>query len=189
MAKANQEEFLGLIERRARSRHLPIIGPQKASVLAELIRRIRPKRILEVGTLIGYSAIVIGKELESDAEIITIEIDEDEAKLARENIRLSSIKPRVEVQTGDALELIPRLKGTFDFVFLDAAKHQYLDYLRLVEPLLHKGSMIVADNAQSIIVAAMFSMSKYLKYVRKSGKYDSKLVSLGWDGMEVSTML
>jgi len=189
MAKASQEEFLKRIEQRTGYKYLPIIGPRKASVLAELIRRVRPKRVLEVGTLIGYSAIVMGKELEGDAEMITIEIDEDEAKLARENIRASGIKPRVEVLIGDALELIPKLKGSFDFVFLDAAKDEYLDYLRLVEPKLHKGSMIVADNVRSVTVAPMLYMGEYLKYVRKSGRYESRLISVGWDGMEVSTKL
>lgn len=189
MTKASQEEFLKRIEQRTGYRYLPIIGPRKASVLAELIRRVRPKRVLEVGTLIGYSAIVMGKELEGDAEMITIEIDEDEAKLARENIRASGIKPRVEVLIGDALELIPKLEGSFDFVFLDAAKDEYLDYLRLVEPKLHKGSMIVADNVRSVTVAPMLYMGEYLKYVRASGRYESRLISIGWDGMEVSTKL
>lgn len=189
MSKDQLEDILKRIEQTARSRYLPIIGPRKAVVMTELIRRVKPKRVLEVGTLIGYSAIVIGKELESDAEIISIEIDKDEAELARENIQASGIKPTVQVLNGDALQLIPKLSGTFDFVFLDAAKDQYLDYLRLAEPMLHRGTVIAADNARGIAVSQMLSLGKYLRYVRKSRKYESKFIQVGWDGIEISTRL
>ena len=166
-------------------RWLPTIGPEKGRILVDLIRRNNPKRVLEVGTLVGYSAILMGRELGSDAEFITIEIDEDEAEEARENIAKAGIKARVEVLVGDALKVLPTLSGQFDFVFLDAEKDEYLDYLKLIEPKIHRGTVIVADNAG----ASAWAMRDYLNYVRNSGRYESRFIKVGWDGMEVSIKL
>jgi len=178
-------EVLRRIEEKTGRRYLPIIGPERGRILVDLIRRFKPKRILEVGTFIGYSTILMGKELGDGSEIITIEIDEEEAEQARENIREAAIKPKTKVLTGDALKVIPWLEGRFDMVFLDAAKSQYLDYLRLVEDKLHRGSVVVADNAGF----ASYSMRNYLDYVRNSGRYESQFISTKWDGIEVSIKL
>ena len=173
------------IEKRAHNEFLPIVGPEKGQVLAEEIRKAKPKRVLEVGTLIGYSAILMGKELDGSAQIITIEIHAEEAKTAEENIRKAEIPPKVEVITGDAIQVIPKLKGIFDFAFIDAEKTEYLDYLRLAEDKLRKGTVIVADNAG--IFAKQ--MRDYLDYVRASGNYSSKYVQVGVDGLEISVKL
>ena len=93
MITSKADEVLRYIERTAHRRYLPIIGSERGRILVALIRRIKPKRILEVGTFVGYSTILMGKELESDTEIVTIEIDEDEAELAKQNIRKAEIKP------------------------------------------------------------------------------------------------
>jgi predicted O-methyltransferase YrrM len=173
------------IEKRAHNEFLPIVGMEKGQVLAEEIRKAKPKRVLEVGTLIGYSAILMGKELDESAQIITIEIHAEEAKTAQENIRKAEIPPKVEVITGDAIQVIPKLKGIFDFAFIDAEKTEYIDYLRLAEDKLRKGTMIVADNAG--IFAKQ--MRNYLDYVRASGNYSSKYVQVGVDGLEISVKL
>ena len=178
-------EVLREIEGMTATQFLPIVGPKKGMVLVDAIHEIKPKRILEVGTFIGYSAITMGKELDGDATITTIEIHKDEAERARENIRRAEIKPRVEVVVGDALDVIPTLEGPFDLVFIDAEKSEYIDYLKLVEGKLHPGSMIVADNA------GIFAdqMREYLEYVRNSGKYRSRFVAMGGDGLEVSVKI
>jgi predicted O-methyltransferase YrrM len=185
MEPGSAEEVLRRIEGSKRRWYLPIISGERARVLVDVVRRFRPKRILEVGTFVGYSAILMGRELGPDAEIITIEIDEDEARMARENIRDAGIEPRVEVLTGDALELIPLLDGEFDMVFLDADKWEYINYLRLVEGKLHSGSVVVADNAGSF----SRSMRDYLDHVRESGLYESRFHPGRWDGVEVSVKL
>lgn len=165
------EEVLKEIEDAARGeKFLPIVGPSRGKILVKVIREVKPKRVLEIGTLVGYSAILMGKELGSDAHLITIEIDANNAKLAKKNIRKAEIPPTVEVLVGDALKIIPKLKGDFDLVFIDADKEQYLEYLRLVEDKLHKGSVIVADNVEHA--------PAYLDYVRSSGKYNSRFESL-----------
>jgi caffeoyl-CoA O-methyltransferase len=179
------ETILRKIEKRAHNEFLPIVGPEKGHILAEEIRKVNPKSVLEVGTLIGYSAVLMGKELDSTAQIITIEIHADEVKAAEENIRKAAIPPKVEVITGDAIQVIPQLKAVFDFVFLDAEKKEYLDYLQLAEDKLHKGTVIVADNA------GVFAnqMADYLDYVRTSGKYRSRYVAVNVDGLEISVKL
>jgi predicted O-methyltransferase YrrM len=179
------EKVLKEIERMTRNQFLPIVGPRKGRVLVETIRRTKPNRVLEVGTLIGYSATLMGKELGKEAHLVTIEIHADEAKIARENINKAKIPAKTEVIVGDAIKIIPKLKGKFDMVFIDANKTEYLEYLRLVEHKLHKGSVIIADNA------GIFAdeMRDYLDYVRSSGKYSSNYVSMGEDGLEVSVKL
>jgi predicted O-methyltransferase YrrM len=86
---------------------------------------------------------------------------------------------------GDAVKVIPTLRGCFDAVFIDAEKTEYMDYLRLVEDKLHKGAVVVADNA------GIFAdqMQDYLRYVRTSGKYRSQYVPVGDDGLEISVKL
>jgi len=179
------DEVLRRIERAAQRTYLPIMGRDRGRVLAEIVRRTKPRRILEVGTLVGYSTIIMARELEADAEIVTIEIDEEVAEMARKNIEEAMIKPRVEVLIGDALEVIQKVSGKFDVVFLDVGKSEYLDCLRLVEDRLRKGSVIIADNAG----AFAYSMRRYLDYVRKSGKYESQFIPVGRDGLEVSVKL
>jgi caffeoyl-CoA O-methyltransferase len=87
--------------------------------LVKTIREIKPKRVWIIETFIGYSAILMGKELDSDATLITIEIDPNAAKIARGNIKRAEIPPKVEVSVGDALKLIPMLQGEFDLVFIE----------------------------------------------------------------------
>jgi predicted O-methyltransferase YrrM len=185
MAQSKTNEILKEIERAAHARYLPIIGPNRGQVLSEAVRRYKPRRILEVGTLVGYSTILMGKELGEGADIITIEYDMDEAEQARANITRAELAAKVDVLVGDALEIIPILEGSFDMVFLDAAKHQYFDYLRLVEDRLHSGSVVIADNVGFI----SRSMGGYLDHVRNSGKYQSTLHRSGLDGIEVSVKL
>jgi len=179
------EKILRQIEKSAECKYLPIIGPRRGRVLAKIVAQFKPKRVLEVGTLIGDSAILMGKELGSDAEIVTIEIDRGKAEVAKKNIEKAEIKPKVQVIVGDASEVIPKLRRDFDFVFLDGHKSEYLKHLKLIEKKLHQGSVVVADNAG----AYAYSMRDYLDYVRNSGRYESHFIKLGKDGLEVSLKL
>jgi len=173
------------IEQVAEKDFLPIVGPHKGAILAEEVRKAKPRHVLEVGTLVGYSAILMGKELDESAEIVTIEIHRGEAEAAGENILKANIPAKVKIITGDATEVIPTLKGPFDFAFIDAEKTEYLQYLELAEDKLRKGAVVVADNA------GIFAdqMSDYLDYVRHSEKYQSRYVQVGDDGLEISVKL
>jgi len=185
MSSSKAVSVLREIEEMARRQSLPIVGPEKGKVLAQVIHEINPNRILEVGTLIGYSAVLIGKELGTDAHLTTIEIHANEAKLARENIRKAQVSPTIDVVVGDAIKILPKLSDKFDMVFIDAEKREYMEYLCLIEDKLHNGSVVVADNA------GIFAdqMRDYLDYVRYSGKFSSKYVPFGEDGLEVSVKL
>jgi predicted O-methyltransferase YrrM len=185
MEKSKADEVLEEVEGSAYRRYLPIIGPRRGRVLVEAVRRHRPRRILEVGTLVGYSSILMGRELDEGSEIVTIEYDRDEAEQARENIARAELSARVEVLVGDAMEIIPTLEGTFDMIFLDAAKHQYLGYLQLVEDRLRSGGVVVADNVGFM----SRSMRGYLDYMRDSGKYESEFHRSNGDGIEISVKL
>ena len=118
---------------------LPIIGPQKGRYLAEEVRKAKPMHVLEVGTLIGYSAVLMGKEMQAGSEIVTIEMHRDEAEQAGQNVLKADIPAKVKIITGNALDVIPTLQGPFDLAFIDAEKTEYLRYLQLAEPKLHKG--------------------------------------------------
>ncbi len=182
---SSADQVLRQIEKAAEKEFLPIVGPHKGKILAEEVRKAKPRHVLEVGTLIGYSAILMGKELDESAEIVTIEIHRDEAEMAGENILKANIPPKVKIITGDAIEVIPTLKGPFDFAFIDAEKSEYFQYLSLAEDKLRKGAVVVADNA------GIFAdqMRDYLDYVRNSGKYQSRYVQVGDDGLEISVKL
>jgi predicted O-methyltransferase YrrM len=164
---------------------LPIVGPAKGKILVDEVRKAKPKNVLEVGTFIGYSTIMIGRELEKTAKFVTVEEHLDEAEVAKDNIRQSELPIEVQVIAGDAVEVIPTLACCFDFVFLDAAKDEYFQYLKLVEDKLWKGAVIVADNAGKFAA----EMKEYLDYVRKSGKFSSRYVGVGNDGLEISVKL
>jgi predicted O-methyltransferase YrrM len=179
------DKVLKEIETKTKKKFLPIVGPHRGQVLVETIRKNKPKRVLEIGTLIGYSAILMAKELESSAHLITIGINPNETKSARENIIKAKIATTIDVITGDAKEVIPKLSGKFDMVFIDAEKTESLQYLQLAEPKLHKGSIIIADNAGT----HAREMADYLNYVRSSGKYSSQYVPVDEDGLEISTTL
>ena len=178
------------IETVAKRHFFPIIGPAKARLLTRLIRRKKPGRIVEAGTLVGYSAIVMARSWTSS--ITTIEINPRMSKIARKNIARAGFTKRVRIVTGDAKKILPKLKGPFDFAFLDATKEEYLAYLKAIEKKMPEGSIVVADNA------GIFAdeMQEYLDYVRKSGKYESKYYgkfanyrSGEEDGMEISVKL
>ena len=174
------------IEKIAKKNSLPSIGPIKGKIIGDIIKKHKPKKILEIGTLHGYSAILMANYLlvndniddndNTTKEIIVtcLEIDKNLANIAKENIEKARLHDRIEVITGDALEIIPKLDNNhyrFDLVFIDAVKNQYLRYLKLVEKngLLNKKSVIVADN----ILIYENEMKDYLDYVRNSGKYHS----------------
>ncbi len=184
-AQSKAQQILSKIEEQSEKQFLPIIGQKRGAVLKQVIREHKPKRVLEIGTLIGYSAILIAKELPPEAELVSIEIHEDEAKIARLNIQTAEVSPKVQVLTGDAKKVLPKLSGTFDMVFIDAEKTEYLQYLKLAEHKLHKGSVILADNA------GVFAdqMKDFLDYVRNSGKYESRYFGFENDGVEVSVKL
>ena len=181
MSKA--DKILKDIEKVAQQqpRTLPIIGPQKGAVLERFVKEKQPRTILEIGTLVGYSAILMARNLKK-GKIISIEINKKNADAAKLNIKNSGLPDKIEIINGDALEVIPTLDGPFDLVFIDANKEDYLKYLKAAEPKMAKDAVVVADNT------GMFKdrVKDFLEYVRKSGKYKSEMHDFGFDAVEVS---
>jgi len=179
---------LSEIEETAKQNSLPSIGPLKGEIIGDIIRKYKRKRILEIGTLHGYSAILMANfllnvnkddgndndNINTETIITCLEIDQQLSNMAKKNIEKAGLSDRIEVITGDALKIIPTLNNKyyrFDLVFIDAVKNQYLSYLKLVEEngLLNKKSIVVADN----VLIYENEMKDYLDYVRNSGKYNS----------------
>jgi len=136
------------LEQVAKSRHVPIIGPLVGKFLHILARTSRAKRILEIGTAIGYSAIWFGLAVKQQkGRVITIEIDQNTAKEARRNIARAGLQKTVEVINGDGMKVIPKLKGKFDIIFIDDSKENYPKYLEMCINRLNKNGLLIADNA------------------------------------------
>ncbi len=160
------------IEEMGKRSFIPSIGPVKGRILAEVVREHKPRKILEVGALYGYSAILIAKNSPAKAEITSVEKNPEHARITEQNVERARLEDQIKVIKGDAMEILPGLPGPFDLVFLDAEKTQYLDYLKAVEDKLHQGSVVVADN----VGVFQDQMQNYLHYVRNTGRYRSRTV-------------
>lgn len=149
-----------VLQQITRSTHLEVINPRMLSghvqgrVLSMISQMIQPKRILELGTFTGYSALCLAEGLTEDGKLITIEHNDEMEDSIRRNLSLSPLGEKIELIIGDAKEELRRLgerrevKGAelFDLVFIDADKKEYCDYLDLVLPLMREGGWILADN-------------------------------------------
>jgi predicted O-methyltransferase YrrM len=173
------------IEIKAQRGFLPIIGPEKGKYLAETVRKYRVKKILEIGTLIGYSAILIARNLPEGGQVDTIEVNPHSAEIAEANIHAAKLEDKIKIHIGNALDMISGIDGEFDMVFIDAAKNEYFGYLKLCEPKLKKGAVVFADNVKIFA----HQMPDYLDYIRNSGKYRSQFIDVGFDGVEISEKL
>ena len=166
------KQVLGELEKLAEKNFIPSIGPVKGKIIENIIKEHKTKKILEIGTLFGYSAILMARLLPTNGKVVTIEINPSYANVARKNIIKAGLSNKIEVIVGDALDVIPKLKEKFDLLFIDATKEEYFNYLKLAEKNLRKGSVVIADNV------GIFEkyMQDYLNYVRNSGKYKSETI-------------
>ena len=121
-------------------------GHLQGKVLEMISSMIRPKRILEIGTFTGYSALCLAKGLTDDGQLHTIDVREDDVRLARIFFNQSLFADKIISLCGNALDIIPKLSETWDLVFIDADKPAYINYFNLVLPQLRKNGFILADN-------------------------------------------
>jgi len=176
------ETVLKDIEDLSRSKYLPIIGPVKGKYLVEAVRKYNVRKVLEIGTLVGYSAMLMANNLPGDGKVFTIEINPESAKSAEKIISKAGLTDKIKIYIGNALIVIPEITEVFDMVFIDAAKDEYFDYLKLSESKLKKNGIVFADNVK--IFADQ--MRDFLDYLRNSGKYDSRYIDVEFDGVEIS---
>jgi caffeoyl-CoA O-methyltransferase len=142
----------GLMKEINRETHLKTFYPNMLSghvqgkFLEMISHMIRPRRVLEIGTFTGYSAIALASGLTVDGKVITIDVNDELSRMVKDFIRRAGHSDKIDLFIGDALEIIPTLQEEFDLVFIDADKEQYVDYYELAFPKLRKGGFILADN-------------------------------------------
>lgn len=157
-----------------------------AMMLRILVESARAKRGLEVGSANGFGAINMGIAFErTGGHLYTLEIDPQSVKECRENLKKVGLENTVTCIEGDALKTLPTLEGEFDFVFIDAVKRDYLKYLKIIEPKLKPGAVIVGDN----VIRSARAMEDFLDYIQESPKYDTVIIRASMeknDGMSVS---
>jgi len=177
------QRMLSVMDRAGNLWLIPNVGRVKGRLIRRLIDRHRPTRALEIGSLVGYSAILIAGSLPAGGRLVCIESNDFLAGLVKANVAEAGLASRVKVVVGDALRALPLLSGRFDFLLIDARKEDYLDYLRQAEPKLTADAVVIADNT------GIFrkDVAPYLDYVRDpAGPWASRQYDFGDDCMEVS---
>ena len=146
-------EILETIEQEALAADVPIIRREMQSFLEVLLLMKKPMRVLEVGTAVGFSALLMSDYLPEGGHITTIENYEKRIPIARENFRRAGKEDKITLIEGDATEVLAEMEGTFDFIFMDAAKGQYIHYLPNVLRLLSDGGCLVSDNVMDLVTS------------------------------------
>ena len=142
----DESPLIRTIEQEAVRDYVPIIRKESRNLLRVLLKIKKPGRVLEVGTAIGFSAILMGECLPDDSHITTIEKYEKRIPVARENFKRAGMEEKITLIEGDASEVLKELSGSFDFIFMDAAKGQYIHFFPEVMRLLRSGGILVSDN-------------------------------------------
>lgn len=157
------------IERDAREHHVPIIRREMQSLLKVLLAVGRPERILEVGTAVGFSALFMAEYAPEEVSITTIENYEKRIPVARENFMRAGRDGQITLIEGDAAEILPELKESFDFIFMDAAKGQYIHFLLEVMRLLVPGGILLSDNVlqDGDIIESKFAVTRRNRTIHK----------------------
>jgi catechol O-methyltransferase len=167
------EDVLRTMDRFAsEERWLMNIGPEKGPLVQELAKRLPADvRILELGAYSGYSSIMLAMAFGREAQVTSIEIDEDAVRSSRANVEVAGLSDQITFLHGPSTDVIATLEGRFDLVFLDHWKDLYKTDLKLIEQreLIGPGSIVVADN-----VGEIFNPGDYLDYVRNCGRYTSE---------------
>jgi predicted O-methyltransferase YrrM len=189
--------FLKEMEEYANSNHVPIIEREVAQLLKVLLKISKPKNILEIGTAIGYSALIMATSTDNDCKITTIERRIDMVELAERNIQNTEYKDKIKILHGEAEDIIPTLKDNYDFIFLDAAKGQYLDFFNNCIDILENKGVIMSDNVlfkgmvatDKLVIRRKKTIVKrlrqYLKYINNLEGYESCIIPIG-DGVALT---
>ena len=191
-----EDEILRELDRET---HLKVLGARMLSghlqgqVLTMLSKMIKPENILEIGTFTGYSAICLAKGLSKNGKLVTIEIDDELESFAQKYFSKSEFKSKITHLTGSALQIVPFLKETFDLVFIDGNKREYLAYYHLVFDKLKKGGFIVIDNTlwnekifdtPSPDDSQTIGIMEFNSYVKNDGRVEKVILPIR-DGMTI----
>ena len=185
----------------AKETNVPIIRKEMESFLTTMVLLKKPCRILELGCAIGYSAILMSEYMPENCKITTIENYDKRIPIARENISKARRGSDIELIFGDALEIVPTLTEKYDFVFMDAAKAQYINFLPPVLEVMNQGGVLIADNVlqEGDLVESKFTVTRrnrtihkrirdFLYEVKNSDKLSTTIIPIG-DGITMSVKL
>lgn len=194
-------EFLNEIEDECRRTNVPVIRTQMQSLLKFLLAVNRPQQILEVGTAIGFSALLMSEYAPEGCRITTIEKYEKRIPIAKENFRKAGKEDVITLLEGDATEILKELDGTYDLIFMDAAKGQYIHFLPDILRLLRTGGLLVSDNVlqDGDIIESRFAVTRrnrtihsrmrdYLYELKHNEQLETAILQVG-DGVTVSVKL
>ena len=191
----SSEGFIKELEEYAKVNAVPISQPESIRLTEILLKLKNPDRILEIGSAIGYSAIKMA--LASNAQITTIELSEEMADKAEENIERMGLSHRIKVLRGDASQVIKTLDTEFDVIFMDAAKGHYMDFFNECDRLIKKGGLLISDNVlykgmtatDDLVVRRKITIVRrlraYLEMLKENKDYSTAIIPIG-DGVALS---
>ena len=191
----NQEEF-EILKKDALENHIPIIMDDTLEKIKEILEKENPKRILEIGTAVGYSASCFVRYSSSDVVVDTIELDEERAKQAIENVKKIGVDKNINIMIGNAVEILPTLSNEYDIVFIDAAKSKYSIFLEEGIRLIKNGGLILADNVlyKGYVMSdynkhkqrtAVRHLREYIKEVTENPNLETEILEIG-DGLAIT---
>lgn len=191
-------EFLDALELQAKKDRVPIIRREMQSFLKVLLQIKKPAKILEVGTAVGFSALLMARYTSEETHITTIEKYEKRIPIAKENFQTANMQHRITLLEGDALEILKSIDETFDFIFMDAAKGQYIHFYPEVMRLLEPGGILVSDNVlqEGDLIESHFAVERrnrtiykrmrdYLYTLKHDERLETAILPVG-DGAAVS---
>ena len=184
------------IKKKALEDKVPIIMDDTLEVVAKILTEIKPNKILEIGTAVGYSAICFSEYLQENGKIDTIERDPERVKEARENIKKAEVEDKINIYEGDAVEILPTLNDEYDVVFIDAAKGKYPFFLNQALRMIRQGGVIIADNVlyKGYVMSdynkhkqrtAVRNLREYIAEITNNDKLETKILEVG-DGLAIS---
>ncbi len=177
LIKRYEEDFSHFEKQRAEIRRLWNISVETGKFIYQQILNYQPKKIVEIGTSNGYSTFWISLAAEKiNADFITIEVDEKRQKMALENLKK---RKNITFLLGKAEDIIPKLESEIDFVFIDAGKIGYINYLKLLLPILNKSAYLLADN----VISHQNTVREYLDFVQKDSRFLTMTLPIG-SGLE-----
>ena len=188
------------IKQKALEEHIPIIMDETLEVIEKYLEENnKPKKILEIGTAVGYSAICFTQILDENGIIDTIERDAQRVKEARENIKKAEVEDKINIYEGDAVEILPTLDNKYDVVFIDAAKGKYPFFLKEALRMINKNGIIFADNIlyKGYVMSdynkhkqrtAVRNLREYIKEVSENPNLETEILEVG-DGLAISKII
>ena len=190
------DKELEIIKNDALENHIPIIMDDTLEEIEKRIEKIKPMKILEIGTAVGYSASCFAKVTKEECKIDTIELDQERASIAKENIKKIGIEERINVIVGNAVDILPKLKEGYDMIFIDANKGKYPVFLQEAIRLINNNGIIFADNVlyKGYVMSdynkhkqrtAVRHLREYIKEITENENLETEILEVG-DGLAIT---